>query len=124
MRLTSARLAPYLGGQIQISNQRDRKVEIGESKTLTVEGGELKIEFAWRATGGRLTGWVSEETLQYTANLKGGTGRRCKKRFSLRLASQVILVFTQPDDPRNINSAQVKGLQLRIIQRKTQKRTE
>lgn len=69
LTITSALLHSHIGGQAQIKNDHAKGRSRGEIKAITIEGLDIKIEFAWRAKDEGwpkdAANWVRDPNLEY-----------------------------------------------------------
>lgn len=119
MQITRALLAQYVGGQMEILNLIGRYLYRGETKTITLEDGVLKIAFAWIAREKESAlfpiRWVRDDCLNYAIDLflcsvsSIGPGTEGGDRLVLHSPFGRIAIFFPPDDSK-LDPAQVEGL--------------
>jgi len=72
--LTTADVAKFIGGQIEIQNQDEGYIYRGEIASAIVENNELKVKCAWLAKGEGtipfIKRWVKDNHIDYTASLE------------------------------------------------------
>ncbi len=121
MDITTVRLQPYIGGQLEIQSPGEGYILRGEIADAIVEDRgedpELQITFVWLAKGEGYppipTKWVAEERTDYAVSLfmsrevEVDSGRLC---IIKRIGE--VLVFFPPDGSR-LDPAEVEGLQLK-----------
>lgn len=122
MNLTTAVLAPYVGGQMEIQNPREGYVYRGEIETIEVADNAIKAKFAWLGKGKGFPpiGWVKEDNLHYLASLEiygtsnigpsghevGGGDRLC---LSSPIVGETVVIF--PRDGSKLDRSKVEGLE-------------
>lgn len=129
MKLTTAILATYIGGQIEVQNGIEGYLYRGEIKTAEVDGNdELAITLNWMAKGEGIekgdgppipTGWIKDEKLKYNASLllysvivigpssQGGDNRLC---LISHIIGETVVLF--PANGSKLDPAKVRGLEL------------
>lgn len=121
MKLTTAVLAPYVGGQMEIQNPNEGYIYRGEIKTIVVENDTVKAEFAWLGKGKGFppTGWVKDDNLTYAASLDiytasniGSSGHEVGGGDRLSLMSSIVgeTVVIFPPDGGKLARSRVEGL--------------
>ncbi len=120
MKLTSADVAGFVGGQAEIQNQVERYLFRGEIESIVVEDGDLKIKFSWMAKGEGFpplpNKWVKEDNLDYSASLEIysvsniGPGTEGGDRMCLNSMIVGENVILYPPDGSKLDSAKVEGL--------------
>jgi hypothetical protein len=123
MEITSAALAEYIGGQMEIQNLTDKYIHRGRIKTIVVDGNRLIVKFAWIANGegfpSVLNKWVKIDKLDYVTNLEnysvrnigssgvdvGGDDRIC---FSSIIFGETIVLY--PPNGSKLDPEKVEGL--------------
>ena len=121
MELTTEMLAAFVGGQIEVQNEREDYLYRGQIKTAQVsDEGEVCVELHWMAKGDEgfpSANWTADDKLSYVASLEvysasnigpspdGGGDRLC-------LTSGIIgetVVFYPPGGSK-LDPARVKNL--------------
>lgn len=73
MQLTKELVQRFVGGQMEIQNSGGGYIFRGEIESITVEGTDLKVRFAWLAKGEGFPPiphkWVKEDKLDYATSL-------------------------------------------------------
>lgn len=122
MELTTALLALYVGGQMEIQNQGEGYLFRGEVESIAVEEGELRVHFAWLARGEGFppvpNQWVKDDRPDYVASLEiytasdigpsaGGGASRIHLNSSIVGETAVLY----PPDGSKLDRSRVEGLQ-------------
>lgn len=106
--LTTEVLTAFVGGQLEIKNERDGYLYRGEIAKAVVKSNELEVTFAWVAKGEGYppipTRWVEHMDLSYQATLDFcsvndiGPGTEGSNRICLLYhALDEVVVFFPPD---------------------------
>lgn len=122
MRLTTAELERFKGGQAEIQNGGEGYIYRGEIAEAKVEGDDVKIRFAWLAKGKGFPpqGWENHTDLEYGASLSiyavsnigpssdnvGGGNRLCLNSATV---GETTVLF--PPNGSKLDPAKVEGLQ-------------
>ena len=73
MELTTASLALFIGGQLEVQNEQEGYLYRGEISDISVDDDTLRVKYAWLAKGTGYppmpTGWAKDDKTEYTANL-------------------------------------------------------
>lgn len=121
MQVTTASLAPFQGGQMEIQNKGEKYLFRGETATIVVEDGSLKVKFAWLAKGEGFPPiprkWVKDDRLDYEASLEiyrvsdigpgsdGGGSRLC---FDSSIVGEMVVLY--PPGTSTLERSKVEGL--------------
>jgi hypothetical protein len=123
VELTDQLARTFKGGQAEIQNPGENYIYRGEIEAISVESGELKIQFAWLAKGeGGFPlpkKWVRDDRLAYVAGLiaystsnigpsdrdDGGGDRLC---LNSCIIGEMIILF--PPDGSKLDRSKVEGL--------------
>lgn len=116
MHLTTADVAKYIGGQMEVQNQQERYLFRGEIKEIKVtDDNNLEVTFSWLAQAIGyplpLKRWVLNERKTYTASLEIysasdiGNGRLSLNSYITR---ELVVLF--PPDGSKLDPAKVEGL--------------
>lgn len=116
MPLTTQDLAQFIGGDMEIQNQREDYLYRGPIESAVVEDGDIKIRFTWCAKndGGprRPTStWTSDDQLDYKASLEiyvvahTSDGRILLNSF---MTGETVVIF--PPGGSRLDPASVRGL--------------
>lgn len=123
--MTAELAAQFVGGQAEIQNENEGYIYRGEIESVTVEGDEFVIRFAWLAKGEGFpplsTGWVRDDELDYGANLGiyaisdigpsgdevGGSSRMCLNSW---ITGETVVLY--PPDGSKLDPAKVEGLEI------------
>ena len=113
MELNTEALAKYVGGQMEIQNQKRGYIYRGEVKSITIEHGELRVTFAWFATGEGFPPrrWVKYARTDYAATLDTyGASDIGNARLALHSSSTGELIVLFPLGGSRLDPARVEGL--------------
>jgi hypothetical protein len=123
VELTNQLAGTFKGGQAEIQNPGERYIYRGEIAAISVESGELKIQFAWLAKGeGGFPlpkRWVRDDRLAYVAGLIacstsniGPSGRDVGDgdRLCLNLCIIGEMLILYPLDGSKLDRSKVEGL--------------
>lgn len=112
MKLTTEELAKFVGGQLEVQNANEGYIYRGDIGAIKVDGGYLRVTFAWLAKGGfPPTGWIKDDKLDYETPVEIcavseiGNGRVA---VNSPLSGE-LLVFFPPGGSR-LDPAKVEGL--------------
>jgi hypothetical protein len=120
MRLTTADVARFVGGQMEIQNQSEGYIYRGEIATIAVENNELQVKCAWLGKGEGYPPlpkrWVKDDQLDYGANLEVysvsdiGPGEEGDSRLCLQsgIVGETVVLF--PPNGSKLDRAKVEGL--------------
>ena len=111
------RLTPYVGGQMEIQNQREGYMYLGEVAEIGIENDKLKAKFKWLAKAEGFpplpTGWVKDNIIDYYASLEIysssdiGDGRIA---LTSPAVGETVVLF--PRNGSKLDPAKVKGLDI------------
>ena len=125
MQVTSAMLAGYVGGQMEIQNQGEGYLYRGEVKAIGVENNEIQAKFTWLAKGEGFppipNKWIKDDRLDYAASLDiysasnigpgggevGGDDRLC---LNSPIVGEMVILY--PPNGSKLDPAKVEGLTL------------
>ena len=112
--LTSADVALYKGGQMEIQNPTGHYLFRGEIETISVRESELRVRFAWLAKGEGYPSfphrWVRHDDLDYAANLRiyevDAHNRECLCLNSDSVGESLFLFL--PEDKNRLDRSKVE----------------
>ena len=117
MELTTELLQKFVGGQLEVQNEREGYLYRGEIEAIKVEDGALRVRLAWMAKGESYpplpARWVNYDDLDYVASLQicrasdVGGGRIF---LSIPFVGEATVLF--PPDGSKLDPSKVEGLQL------------
>lgn len=121
--ISTADLARFKGGQLEVQNAQERYLYRGEIKDIKVEGGNLAVEFNWLAEGKGYPPvpekWVNDEPRSYEASLEiytisdiGPSPDGGGNRLSLQSSIVGEIVVLYPPDGSKLDPTKVEGLVL------------
>jgi len=123
MRLTTAEVTRFVGGQMEIQNQNEGYMFRGEIATIAIEENSLVAKFNWFAKGEGYPPlpkrWVKDDNLDYAASLEiysvsdigpsggevGGDSRLC---LNSSIVGEIVVLF--PPNGSKLDRAKVEGL--------------
>ena len=121
MRLTTAEVERFIGGQIEIHNQNEGYLYRGEIAAAVVENDEFHVKCAWLGKGEGFPSlpprWVKDDNLDYAASLEIyaasdiGPGTEGGNRLCLQSAIVGETVVLFPPDGSKLDRAKVEGLE-------------
>lgn len=113
MSVTPALLNQYVGGQIQIRENRGQKMYHGGIKALTTDGiGLICVEFSWIAEAqdpaATDIAWVGIETFLWEIDLMYFQPTVAEGRLCFRYKQETSIMYP-PGDAKNIDPSVVAG---------------
>ena len=119
MEITTELLSRFVGGQLEIQNQKEGYPYRGEVESVEVDVDEdlIKVRFAWLANGEGYppipTRWVKDDRLDYSVSLMlSSASDNSNGRLTVNVYGVgEFLVFFPPDGSK-LDPARVEGLVL------------
>ncbi len=128
MKLTTELLSSFVGGQMEIQNEREEYLYRGEVETIVVVNNELRVKLTWLAKGEGFPPipkkWIKCDRLEYAASLQmysannigpssaevGGGDRLCLNSDTI---GETVIFY--PSDGSKLDPKKVEGLVLKRV---------